>query len=157
MALDAYNAQYPLAYYEIGTPYTFYHSKDFCYTSTPATEEQILRFKGSLLRAKKQNYFEPKSGEWGKFERRIGVVIDKYISTNVPAPEKPMGILEVLFEEDGEFSIHKYGAEMQTVFFDDKELVPVFEKKGDDTYPVPGGDGTHPVPDKTTHPIPDKK
>ena len=25
--MDSYNSQYPLEYYEVGTPYMFYHSK----------------------------------------------------------------------------------------------------------------------------------
>ena len=136
MALDAYNAQYPLAYYEVGTAYSFYqHKTQGVSNAKEATEEQISEFKSALANAKAQNVFTPESGDWLAFKRTIGVVIDKYKTgyANIPAA------LEVMFEDAGEYTVRKYGIEVASVFFDDKEVVPVRERKGGKTGPTTGG------------------
>lgn len=122
MALDAYNAQYPLAYYEVGTAYSFYQPKHQGSKPMAATADQVAEFKAALSEAKAKNKFTPESGEWQAFKRAIGVVINKYKTEH-------MGVLEVMFEDNGEYSVRKYGIEMPPVFFDDKEFVPVHEKK----------------------------
>ena len=122
MALDAYNAQYPLAYYEVGTAYSFYQHKHEDSKPMVATADQVAKFKAALSAAKTKNEFTPASGEWQAFKRTIGVVVNKYKSEH-------LGVLEVMFEDGGEYSVRKYGIEMPSVFFDDKELVPVRESK----------------------------
>lgn len=132
MALDAYNAQYPLAYYEVGTAYSFYQHKHDDSRPVVATADQVAQFKTALATAKQKNEFVPESGEWQAFKRTIGVVINKY-------KDEHLGVLEVMFEDAGEYTVRKYGIEMPSVFFDDKELVPVRERKGGKTGPTTGG------------------
>ena len=137
MALDAYNAQYPLAYYEVGTAYSFYQHKQTPSNVTSATVEQVSKFKSALADAKRKNVFIPENGEWQAFKRCIGVVVNKYkhekgLSNN----SQPIGVLEVMFEDNGEYTIRKYGIEMPSVFFDDKEVVPVHERKTKTTGPA---------------------
>lgn len=122
MALDAYNAQYPLAYYEVGTAYSFYQHQQEDGKPAIATADQIAKFKGALAAAKGSNEFIPASGEWYAFKRTIGVVVNKYKADH-------LGVLEVMFEDGGEYTVRKYGIEMRPVFFDDKEFVSVRGKK----------------------------
>ena len=122
MALDAYNAQYPLAYYEVGTAYSFYQHKNGDGMPVAATADQVAKFKAALSDAKSRNEFIPTSGEYLAFKRTIGVVIEKYRTEHI-------GVLEVLFEDNGEYTVRKYGVESKPVFLDDKEFVPVREKK----------------------------
>lgn len=121
-ALDAYNAQYPLVYYEVGTAYSFYQHKFENGKPVAATADQVSKFGADLAAAKNRYEFDPASGEWQAFKRAIGVVINKYKSEH-------LGVLEVLFEDDGEYTVRNYGAEMHSVFLDDKEFVPVRGKK----------------------------
>lgn len=121
-ALDAYNAQYPLAYYEVGTAYSFYQHKHEDSKPVAATADQVAKFGANLTAAMNRYEFDPASGEWQAFKRTIGVVINKY-------KVEQIGVLEVMFEDGGEYTVRKYGVEMNSVFFDDKEFVPVRERK----------------------------
>lgn len=90
----------------------------------------------ALAEAKANHTFIPESGNWNAFKRCIGVVVNKYkkeyddtVITGKYPPHTPRVVLDVMFEEDGEYSIRKFGIEMEAVFFDDKEFVPVYERK----------------------------
>ena len=121
-ALDAYNAQYPLAYYEVGTAYSFYQHKQDDSKPVAATADQVAKFAANLSAATNRYEFAPTSAEWYAFKRTIGVVINKYKTEH-------LGVLEVMFEDNGEYTVRKYGVEMKPVFFDDKEVVLVHERK----------------------------
>lgn len=130
MALDAYNAQYPLAYYEVGTAYSFYQQKNNGGSNPLAvTNEQIKKFKDALADAKKRNAFNPESREWGAMTRDIGVVVNKYRGEH-------LSVLEVMFESDGKYYVYKYAAEKDAVLMDDKEYVSIIERKIKATGPV---------------------
>ena len=69
--MDSYNSQYPLEYYEVGTPYMFYHSNVAGHGSA-ATMEYISQY-GSVLKKT-----ESQMGSGYCFaDRVIGVVVTK--------------------------------------------------------------------------------
>lgn len=69
--MDSYNSQYPLEYYEVGTPYMFYHS-NIANHGSAATMENIKQY-GSVLKKT-----ESQKGSGYCFAKRvIGVVVAK--------------------------------------------------------------------------------
>jgi len=162
MSLNAYNSQYPLAYYEIGTAYSFYQHSFLEWEAPEATGEQITNYSLSLQTAKNKNYFVPENGkcEAINYIRTIGVVVGKNKGGSIDT-------IEVMFEEDGRYVIRKYVAEGGPSFFDDNERVQVKERKGtgpivtkstgpatdDITGPTTSADGvTGPTVEKVTDP-----
>lgn len=111
--MDSYNSKYPLAYYEVGTPYMFYLTKGVkCAKAAPANE--IGKFKSVLDKTKKQQ-----GAGYAFADRVIGVVVEK---------DPVKRCLEVLFEgkADGKevYLTQKYITGSAGVFCDEKEQHP---------------------------------
>ena len=106
--MDSYNSQYPLEYYEIGTPYMFYMGSSPKHGSASKMED--IQKYGSAL---KQTAKLPSEG-YCFAKRYVGVVIDK----------EP-GAIHVMFQGnvDGNtvYLTTKYVVNHSGVFCDDKE------------------------------------
>lgn len=117
--MDSYNSQYPLEYYEIGTPYMFYLATG-PKNCEAATMEQINEYSSAIKRAAKGNKSVKEGKNGDCFAKRyIGVVIGKeVISPNT-------SIINVLFQgtANGQtvYITKKYIVGHSGVFCDDKE------------------------------------
>ena len=111
--MDSYNSAYPLAYYEIGTPYMFYRAAPPQH-GNEASADQVKKYAPVLKKTSDDvgsAYCFSK-----RFKRYIGVVVGKNTEQNT---------IEVMFQakKDGKtvYFTTKYIVNHSGVFFDDKE------------------------------------
>lgn len=83
--MDSYDSRYPYEYYEIGTPYAFYGSKN--HGGTPATEEYIRKYSSILLEEDSNDESaitiknSLQSQTISRYCRYVAVVVDKTYSS----------------------------------------------------------------------------
>lgn len=150
MSLDSYNSQYPAAYYELGTAYSFYTHDLNKGETISANNAYVTSYAKGLKKAVAENpTLINGSGQWGAFHRAVGVVVDK----NVGASEN----IVVLFQDEkGEYSIRKFVVSGADVFFNDKEYVNPAETLGgaaNDTKAATNNAKTGPIVETVTGPV----
>ena len=120
MALDSYDSRYPLAYYEIGTAYSFYshNAKEMRIILSESEEESIVqRFVSQFDKAFEENRsMLSEKGEIDNCVRLVGVVVEKKEEDNQ---------IVVLFQlEDGKYGVKSYATDYHRgVWFDGNEIV----------------------------------
>lgn len=121
MSLDSYNSQYPLAYYEVGTAYSFYGHNTNLGKLVEADKETSKKYSPAIAAAVADNKkFVGGDGKWMAFTRAIGVVVDKHEATGTGDVDK----ITVMFKtEDGSYVINKYAVGTHNVFTNEKENV----------------------------------
>ena len=115
--MDSYNSQYPLEYYEVGTPYMFYVGKSN--SNRKAASMEVINKYGPVLKKTQAQ----KGGERIGNRRAVGVVTEK-----IPVdPKFGTGAIEVLFQgvADGKtvYMTTKYITNWKGSFHDDDESV----------------------------------
>ncbi len=173
MSLDSYNSQYPLAYYEVGTSYSFYGHNRSLGKLVEADTETSKKYAPALATAIADNKkLIGGDGEWLAFTRAIGVVIDKRETTSAGDVDE----ITVMFKtKEGSYVINKYAVGTHNVFTNEKENVspaavlgatvsnvptkkgnvvsgPTIETKSGPTIDVQPGTKTGPTVDKVTGP-----
>ena len=121
MSLDSYNSQYPLAYYEVGTAYSFYGHNINLGKLVEADKETSKKYAPAIATAVADNTkIVGGDGKWMAFTRAIGVVVDKHEATGTGDVDK----ITVMFKtEDGNYVINKYAVGTHNVFTNEKENV----------------------------------
>ena len=121
MSLDSYNSQYPLAYYEVGTAYSFYGHNTNLGKLVEADKETSKKYAPAIASAVVDNKkIVGGDGKWMAFTRAIGVVVDKHEATGAGDVDK----ITVMFEtDDGSYVINKYAVGTRDVFTNEKENV----------------------------------
>lgn len=113
--MDSYNSQYPLEYYEIGTPYMFYMSTAPKQGKASTTDE-IKKFAPVLTRS-----VEQESDGYSFAQRYIGVVVGK---KKFDGPH-PSACIEVMFQGNSNgktvYMNARYIVAHSAVFCNDKE------------------------------------
>lgn len=117
--MDSYNSQYPLEYYEVGTPYMFYLSTGTKH-GTAASMDLIKKYSPVLNKTASQ-----KGAGYCFADRVIGVVVNKEIINE----RTGAGAITVLFQGTADnktvYMTTKYITNLTGgVFCDDKELFP---------------------------------
>lgn len=129
MSLDSYNSQYPLAYYEVGTAYSFYcHNIGFIRLKE-ASADIIKRYSKELKEAIAENKGHVGgNGIYMAFTRAVGVVVEKKEKTNA---ENDVDKIVVMFEmADGKYIIDEFAVAACDVYTNEKEIVMPSAKIG---------------------------
>lgn len=122
MSLDSYNSQYPLAYYEVGTAYSFYCHNVGLPRLAEADAETVKKYSKALKSAIADNKgLIGGNGLYMAFTRAVGVVVAKQEKTNA---EHDVDKIVVMFEvEGGKFVVEKYAVHTHDVYTNEKEAV----------------------------------
>ena len=129
MSLDSYNSQYPLAYYEVGTAYSFYCHNVGLPRLVEADAALVQKYSKALKSAIADNKgLIGGDGLYMAFTRAVGVVVDKQATTD---REHDVDKIVVMFEmEGGKYVVDKFAVATHDVYTNDKEAVAPAAKVG---------------------------
>jgi hypothetical protein len=121
MSLDSYNSQYPLAYYDVGTAYSFYTHNLNLDKLAEADKETAKKYASALVSAVADNKkFVGGDGKWAAFTRVVGVVVEKHESTGNGDVDAVVAMFKTT---GGSYVINKFAVGVQDVFTNEKEAV----------------------------------
>lgn len=134
MSLDSYNSQYPLAYYEIGTAYSFYGHNTNTNKLVEADKTISKKYSSVIKVAADENKkFVGGDGKWMAFSRAIGVVVERQERTSPNDVDK---IIVMFKKDDGTYVLNKYAVGTRDVYTNEKEDVMTSETLGSNATPV---------------------